>query len=119
MYDNALKPSGVKITQFGILKILATSPGLTTGEMAAAFGVDSTTLTRTLKVIRDCNWIESTEGEDRRERHWTITDAGRVKLKEAQPLWKAAQKALEKSAKEIDLDSLTNMLFHLTQQAGK
>ena len=67
-------------------------PGMTTGEMAEALVMDSTTLTRTLKIIHDSKWIASTPGEDRRERHWALTDEGRARLHEAEPLWKKAQK---------------------------
>lgn len=118
MYDQALKPSGMKITQFGILRVLSAKPGLTTGEMADALVMDSTTLTRTLKIIHDNHWIEVTPGEDRRERHWTVTDAGRERLQAALPLWKNAQKEFARVAGGVDLDGLTRTMFHLAQKAG-
>ncbi|HYD59963.1 MAG TPA: MarR family transcriptional regulator [Noviherbaspirillum sp.] len=117
MYDKALKPSGVKITQFGILRLLSYSPGLTTGEMAEALVMDSTTLTRTLKIIQDSNWIEATPGEDRRERHWQLTDAGRERLQEAVPLWKNAQKEFAQMMHDVDLDGLTKTVFQLVQKS--
>lgn len=117
MYDKALKPSGVKITQFGILRLLSHFPGLTTGEMAEALVMDSTTLTRTLKIIHDSKWIESTPGEDRRERHWTLTAAGRERLAEAVPLWKSAQKEFAQMMSDVDLDSLTRTVFELVQKS--
>ncbi len=118
MYDAALKPSGVKITQFGILRLLQAYPGLTTGEMAEALVMDSTTLTRTLKIIQDNGWIAAAPGEDRRERHWTITAAGREKMEQALPLWKNAQKEFAELAHDVDLDALTRTVFHLVQKMG-
>lgn len=118
MYDAALKPSGVKITQFGILRLLSAYPGLTTGEMAEALVMDSTTLTRTLKIIQDNGWIAVAPGEDRRERHWTITVAGREKMEQALPLWKNAQKEFAELAHDVDLDALTRTVFHLVQKVG-
>jgi len=117
MYDKALKPSGVKITQFGILRLLKYFPGLTTGEMAEALVMDSTTLTRTLKIIQDSKWIESTPGEDRRERHWSLTDEGRARLQEAEPLWKNAQKEFTAMMNDVDLDGLTRTVFQLVQKS--
>ena len=118
MYDKALKPSGVKITQFGILRLLKHFPGLTTGEMAETLVMDSTTLTRTLKIIHDSKWIESTQGEDRRERHWSLTEEGRVRLQEAEPLWKKAQKEFTEMMSGVDLDGLTKTVFQLVQKSA-
>lgn len=117
IYDKALKPSGVKITQFGILRLLSYFPGLTTGEMAEALVMDSTTLTRTLKIIHDSRWIESTPGEDRRERHWSLTEEGKARLQEAEPLWKSAQKEFAAMMSDVDLDELTKSVFQLVQKS--
>lgn len=117
MYDHALKPSGLKITQFGILRVLSAYPGMTTGAMAEALVMDSTTLTRTLKIIQDSKWIESVPGEDRRERRWSVTEAGKERLEQAVPLWKNAQKEFAQLANDVDLDGLTKTVFHLVQKA--
>jgi DNA-binding MarR family transcriptional regulator len=118
LYDRALRPSGVKITQFGILRLLAARPGLTTGQMASALVMDSTTLTRTLKIIESNQWIVPTPGSDRRERHWAITAAGEQRLQEAQPLWERAQQEFANLAGEIDLDALSRTIFQLAKKAG-
>ena len=118
MYDTALKPSGVKITQFGILRLLNAYPGLTTGDMAEALVMDSTTLTRTLKIIQESGWIDATPGQDRRQRHWTITAAGQERLREATPLWKEAQKQFATFADDVDLDTLTKTVHQLVQKAA-
>lgn len=118
MYDQTLKPSGVKITQFGILRLLSACPGLTTGSMAQALAMDSTTLTRTLKIIEENKWIEASPGEDRRERHWKLTRAGEERLQQALPLWKEAQKQFAQLASDVDLDGLTRAVFHLVQKTA-
>lgn len=118
LYDQALKPSGLKVTQFGILRLLSAYPGLTTGDIAEALAMDSTTLTRTLKIIQDNAWIEARPGEDRRERHWTVTPAGKERLDEAVPLWKNAQKEFAQLASDVDLDGLTKAVFQLVQKAS-
>lgn len=118
MYDQALKPSGLKITQFGILRLLTAFPGLTTGAIAQAMAMDSTTLTRTLKIIQDNKWIESAPGEDRRERHWSVTQAGRDRLGQATPLWKAVQKEFAQMLDDVDMDALTRAVYQLAQKAA-
>ncbi|WP_225984812.1 MarR family winged helix-turn-helix transcriptional regulator [Noviherbaspirillum aerium] len=118
MYDQALKPSGLKITQFGILRLLSTYPGLTTGAMAELLAMDSTTLTRTLKIISDSGWIRATPGEDRRERLWTITGEGEKRISEAEPLWTNVQKEFAELASDVDLDALTRTVHQLVLKAA-
>jgi DNA-binding MarR family transcriptional regulator len=117
MYDQALKPAGLKITQFGILRLLAAFPGMTTGAIAEALVMDSTTLTRTLKIIHDSGWIEVVPGEDRRERHWSITAAGTARIQEALPLWKKVQKEFVQMVSESDMDVFTRTMYQLVQKA--
>ncbi|MBM3114801.1 MarR family winged helix-turn-helix transcriptional regulator [Jeongeupia naejangsanensis] len=118
LYDQMLKPSGVKITQFSILKLLAACPDLTTGGMADALAMDSTTLTRTLKILQENRWIEAATGTDRRQRCWRITADGLQRLQHAEPLWEGAQKEFTRLADDVDLDSLTRSVFLLVQKVG-
>ncbi|HEY8609048.1 MAG TPA: MarR family transcriptional regulator [Noviherbaspirillum sp.] len=119
MYDRALKPSGLKITQFGILRLLSARPGLTTGEIAEMLAMDSTTLTRTLKIIQEGGWIAVSRGDDRRERHWHVTAAGQERLQQALPMWKDAQQAFADMMQDVDMDTLTRTVFQLAQRAAQ
>lgn len=119
LYDQMLKPSGLKITQFGILKLLAACPDLTTGGMAEALAMDSTTLTRTLKIIQQNRWIDVAPGADRRQRCWNISATGLQRLRQAEPLWQNAQTEFARLAHEVDLDSLNRTVFHLVQKVGE
>lgn len=119
MYDEALKPSGVKITQFGIMRLLAAMPGLTTGQIAEALAMDSTTLTRTLTIIRTSKWLEVKPGKDRRERHWSLTPAGQERVRAALPLWKNAQKQFAQMMHDVDLDSFNQTVFLVVQKANQ
>lgn len=116
LYDSALRPSGVKITQFGILRLLVARPGLTTGEIAGALAMDSTTLTRTLKIIQDHAWITPVTGSDRRERRWNVTPAGKERMDAALPMWKAAQKEFARMASDVDLDALNEAVVRLVRK---
>lgn len=115
MYDHALKPSGLKITQFGILRLLSAYPALTTGEVAAALVMDSTTVTRTLKTIREAGWIDLAQSVDRRERRWEITPAGKASLATALPLWKRVQKDFATVTHATDPRAFNKTIFKLVQ----
>jgi hypothetical protein len=48
LYDDALRPSGLRATQFTLLQALTLAPGISQKELAGLLGIDSFTLTRTL-----------------------------------------------------------------------
>ena len=50
-YDKKLKPSGIRITQFTILTLIATSENRTLISLANELLMDRTTLTRGLNII--------------------------------------------------------------------
>jgi DNA-binding MarR family transcriptional regulator len=92
LYDEALRDTGLRVTQFTLLQALSLTGELTQGELGELLAIDSTTLTRTLKPLADRGWIRFRPGQDRRERHWEIAPAGQARLKKAEPAWRAAQR---------------------------
>jgi hypothetical protein len=47
-YDGALRPSGLRVTQFTLLQALKRAPGISQKNLGELLGIDSTTFTRTL-----------------------------------------------------------------------
>ena len=77
IYDQELRKAGLEITQFGLLTALAIAGQANQGRLSAGFAMDSTTLTRTLAVLRKGGWVQVKPGKDRRERLFSLTQAGR------------------------------------------
>ncbi len=96
LYDGILRPSGLRVTQFSILAVLARSGPLTQSRLAGATVTDRTTLTRNLRLLEAKGLIRIEQGADRREREIGLTEAGRKALAKAYPLWKEAQARMEK-----------------------
>ncbi len=95
LYERHLRGSGLRITQFTLLQALALAGELTQGALGGALALDSTTLSRTLRPLEQAGWVRCSAGKnDRRERHWRLTAAGRRKLEAARPSWSAAQTEL-------------------------
>lgn len=94
LYDQHLAAAGLKTTQYSVLAN-AGRAALPVAELAERLGTERTTLTRNLKPLCEAGWIVLVPGEDSRQRIVTITDAGRAKLKQAWPYWRAAQDAFE------------------------
>jgi DNA-binding MarR family transcriptional regulator len=95
-YDRMLKPSGVRITQLGLMWVISKAAGISQAEIGELLMLDSTTLTRTLASLKKTGWVRSERGKDDRRRiEWTITAAGKARVEKAVPLWKAAQESMQ------------------------
>lgn len=95
IYDTELRKAGIEITQFGLLTALATMGEANQKALSAGFAMDSTTLTRTLAVLRKQGWIHVRPGRDRRERVFRLTEAGTREMTAAQPHWQTAERRLQ------------------------
>jgi DNA-binding MarR family transcriptional regulator len=94
LYDEALRPVGLRTTQFTILQALSLAGEVSQGGLAQILAMDSTTLTRTLRIMGREGWIAERRGEDRRERLLRLAKAGRHQFKRALPSWEKAQAQL-------------------------
>jgi len=95
-----MRPAGIKGTQFTLLQALTLAGSIKQGTLGALLGLDSTTLTRTLALLKKKGWIESKPGEDRREVRVALTPWGKRKYGKALPYWESAQKQLRKALGE-------------------
>lgn len=90
-YDRALKPLGLKITQFSLLVAAHTRNDLVLSKLANSMGMDRTTLSRNLKLLEKKGLVKLEKGEDQRELRVALTDQGYELLTQAIPLWEQAQ----------------------------
>jgi DNA-binding MarR family transcriptional regulator len=95
LYDDELRPLGLRTTQFTLLNVLAFSGELRQGDLGTRLLIDETTLTRNLRPLIAAGWVSVRSGADRRERHVEITSLGREQLSAARPAWKRAQKRMK------------------------
>jgi DNA-binding MarR family transcriptional regulator len=93
-YDTELRVTGINPTQFTLLQFLSRAGEVSQGKLGELLAIDTTTLTRTLDPLRKSGWIRARAGDDRRERHWSLTPAGERKRASAAPHWEAAQARL-------------------------
>lgn len=93
LYEEYLRPIGLRATQFSILAALHLKGPSATSELADLLGLERTTLTRSAAVMKRNGWIESSPAEDARLRTLQLTTRGRKKLDTAFPAWQQAQQA--------------------------
>jgi DNA-binding MarR family transcriptional regulator len=111
LYDQHLATAGLKITQYSLLANAARE-ALPVTELAERLGTERTTLTRNLKPLIEAQWVALLPGADSRQRIVTITDAGRAKLAQAWPAWRAAQTEIEQLLGAATVRALHAQLDH-------
>jgi DNA-binding MarR family transcriptional regulator len=112
LYEKALRPLGLRATQMTILQVLSRAGEVPQGQLGEMLAMDSTSLTRTLAIMRRQGWIAERKGKDRRERWLRMSGAGELKLKRAEPVWEKVQSRLRGELGEQEW----NRLLQLTQQ---
>ena len=93
-YDVALRPFGLRGTQFTLLQALSRTGEVTQRKLGEILALDSTTLTRTLYTMRRSGWVTRQRGEDRREWRFRLSLEGREQLRRATPAWERTQQEL-------------------------
>jgi len=102
LYDEALSAHDLTIAQFGLMSTIAehyTKRGkdISIGALANIVGLDPTTLNRNLNTLQRDKLVDvRPDKNDRRVRAIALTPAGRQRLKNAVPAWRAAQADLER-----------------------
>jgi DNA-binding MarR family transcriptional regulator len=96
LYDDAMAPVGLRVTQFSLLRTLSASGPLRINALAARQLLDRTALSRNLDPLIARGLVETVRGADARTREVAITAAGRRELRAADPHWQRAQRDVRK-----------------------
>ncbi len=109
-YDTALKPTGLRATQFNVLAILAQTDEMSLTDLAALLGMERSVLARNLKPLEREGLAGVGAGRDKRVRIAKITKLGRERLQKALPYWAKAQSRLAQTLGAGDSPRLTALL---------
>lgn len=114
LYESALRPLGLRATQFTILQALSLTGEVKQSRLGEILGIDSTTLTRTLEIMTRKDWIEERRGDDRRERWLQLSATGRKQFHRALPVWEKVQLRLRHQLGEAAWKNLLEMTHAVT-----
>ena len=106
LYDEILRPSGIRGTQYSLLVALKLVGPVLVTDLADKIVMDRTTLTRNLEVMEKQGLVSVAPGEDRRTRLVAITETGNKVLLEAYPLWQQAHGKIREGMGEERLQAL-------------
>ena len=91
LYDDILRPSGLRVTQFSILATIASRGEANLRQLERALAIDQTTLTRSVNLLERDRMIERVPNPDGRVKAMRLTGKGKRLLDMARPLWAQAQ----------------------------
>ena len=96
IYDEALRPLGVKTSQLNILVVAARLGLARPAEVCQRLQLDTSTLSRNVERMKAKGWLEVVADDDGRAQPFRLTAKGRKLLDRAKPAWERAQKKTKK-----------------------
>ncbi len=96
IYDDALRPLGVKVSQLNILVVAARLGLARPADVCQRLQLDTSTLSRNVERMRAKDWLEVVEDDDGRAQPFRLTAKGKRLLERAMPAWEKAQKKVKK-----------------------
>jgi DNA-binding MarR family transcriptional regulator len=118
MYNQELRTTGLELTQFTLLMALNIAGETTQGNLGKLLALDSTSLTRMLRLLTKRGWIGVKAGDDRRQKLLRLTSSGREKLEQSSPLWERAQRRLRRNLGEAGWTQIGELLVEMTRASG-
>ena len=93
IYDNALKPHGIRSTQFSVLAAVSAADTTTSQQLSRVLHMDTSTFSRTLGILKKNGWLDTEPSGQGKTLTVRITPEGLAKIESAYPDWQKAQKA--------------------------
>ncbi|MDP4023131.1 MarR family transcriptional regulator [Methylobacterium sp. NEAU 140] len=110
-YDDALKPVGLRVTQFAVLRLLDRLGPMPVTRLAAEAALERTTMGRNLDPLERRGLVRVAVGaDDGRERVVALTDAGRAAIAAALPHWRTAQADIARRVEPAAVAALADAL---------
>src|SRR5256714_14527056 len=91
IYDNALRPLNLRVSQMNILVAAAKMGTVRPLEACEYLHLDVSTLSRNVERMKARGWIEVVPDEDGRSQPFQLTPHGGKLLEKAVPAWREAQ----------------------------
>ncbi len=115
LYESALRPLGLRVTQFTILQALSLAGEVTQNRLGEILGTNSTTLTRTLRIMVREGWIAERRAQDRRERRLLLAKGGQTLFNRALPIWEKVQSRLRHQLGKQAWENLLEITHQVTE----
>ena len=110
IYDNALRPLDLKVSQMNILVAAAKVGTARPVEVCEHLHLDVSTLSRNVERMKARGWLEVVPDEDARSQPFRLTSKGRRLLEKAVPAWSEAQQQVKKALGDGFVEQLSQAM---------
>jgi DNA-binding MarR family transcriptional regulator len=118
IYDDALRPLDLKVSQMNILVAAAKMGTARPIEVCEHLHLDASTLSRNVERIKARGWLEVVPDEDGRSQPFRLTQKGRKLLEKAVPAWSEAQHQVKKVLGDGFVEQLNQALKRVGNEAA-
>jgi DNA-binding MarR family transcriptional regulator len=125
LYDRAFEPFGIRSTQFSILVGIAKTQPTSISALSDLLVIDRTTLTRSLRLLKNQGLLSVSDPSTKRQRFLTLTSKGERTLATSLPAWRKAQDRFVQSLGpdywtnfRNELEKLAHIALSLEDSAG-
>lgn len=114
LYDEVMAPSGLRSTQYAILRTITASSPISINELGEALVMDRSAVGHSLRPLQRDGLISlDRDSTDRRSVNVTLTAEGRRRFEEATVFWRSAQERVAEVMGSRQADQLRGRLLRL------
>src|SRR5688572_20761599 len=118
IYDDALRPLELKVSQMNILVAAAKMGTARPLEVCQYLHLDVSTLSRNVERMKARGWLEVVPDEDGRSQPFRLTPRGRKLLEKAIPAWSEAQQQVKQVLGDGFVDQLSQAMKRVSKGAA-
>lgn len=118
IYDDALRPLDLKVSQMNILVAAAKMGTARPVEVCERLHLDVSTLSRNVERMKARGWLEVVPDEDGRSQPFRLTTRGWKLLAKAVPIWGEAQERVRKVLGVAFVEQLNQTMKRLNQSSA-
>ena len=115
IYDDALRPLDLKVSQMNILVAAAKMGTARPVDVCEYLHLDVSTLSRNVERMKARGWLEIVADEDGRSQPFQLTPKGRKLLEKAAPAWSEAQQQVKKALGDGFVEQLNEAVKRIRQ----
>lgn len=119
IYDEALRPHGLKVSQMSVLVMVARLGEPSPGAVGRMLHLETSTLSRNVDRMRARGWLDAVPTTDGRAHLLRVTPRGTRLLREAYPAWRRAQERAAELLGDQGVRGIHRTVALLARPGGK
>ena len=113
LYDEAMRPHGIRVSQMNILVAVARLGEARPADICRMLRLEKSTLSRDVEIMKSKGWLESDPPTGGRNQVLRITSEGLELLAKSQPAWESAQSGASLLIGDAGVDALRRIAAKL------